>query len=86
MGKSVLSWLPFCSWSFADGVDILGVVRHVGRLLDGNVGSRPAELVKNGDLVLLTGRTLDMRGRDTVRVSKVKGQADEGTVREWCGS
>ena len=27
------------------GVDNLNVVRHVGRLLDGNVGSRPAELV-----------------------------------------
>ena len=34
----------------------LSVVRLVGRLLDGNVGSRPAELVKDGDLVLLIGR------------------------------
>ena len=32
-------------------VDNLGVVRHVGRLLDGNVGSRPAELVKDGDFI-----------------------------------
>ena len=43
----------------ADGihlsVDNLGVVRHVGRLLDGNVGPRPAELVKDGDLIMLIG-------------------------------
>ena len=70
----------------ADGihlaVDNLNVVRHVGRLLDGNVGSRHAELVKDGDLVLLVGRILEMRGRDTVRISKVKGHADEGMVRD----
>ena len=47
----------------------LSVVRHGGHLLDGNVGSRPAELVKDGDLILLTGRILDMRGRDTLRIS-----------------
>ena len=48
-------------------------MRHVGRLLEGNVGSRPVGLVKDGDLVLLIGRILDMRGRDTARISKVKG-------------
>ena len=46
----------------ADGIQLwvynLSVVRHVGRLLDGNVGSRPAELVKDGDLVLLISRIL----------------------------
>ena len=55
---------------------------HVGRLLDGNVGSRPAELVKDGDLVLLIDRMLQQRDRDTVRITKVKGHADEGMVRE----
>ena len=49
------------------GVDNLGVVRHVGRLIDGNVESYPAELVKDGDLILLIGRILEMRGRETVR-------------------
>ena len=29
------------------GVDTLGVVRHVGRLLDGHHGSLPFELVKD---------------------------------------
>ena len=62
------------------GVDNLDVVRHVGRLLDGNVGSRPAELVKDGDLLLLIERMLHLRGLDTVRITKVKGHADEGMV------
>ena len=30
------------------GVDNLGVVRHVGRLLDGHFGSVPFELIKDG--------------------------------------
>ena len=32
------------------GVDNLGVVRHVGRLLDGCRGPEPFELVNDGDL------------------------------------
>ena len=63
------------------GVDNLSVVRHVGRLLDGNVTSRPAELVKDGDLVTLIGRMLRLRGLDTVRIAKVNGHAGEGMVR-----
>ena len=62
------------------GVDNLGVVRHVGRLLDGHHGSVPLELVKDGDLLLLLERMLHLRGLDTVRISKVKGHADEGMV------
>ena len=69
------------------GVDNLGVVRHVGRLLDGCPGSTPFELVNDGDLLLLIDRMLHLRGRDTVWISKVKGHADEdmvlnGRVRE----
>ena len=44
------------------GVDNLGVVRHVGRLLDGKTASRPAELVKDGDLILLIERMLRLWG------------------------
>ena len=62
------------------GVDNLGVVRHVGRLLDGHHGSIPFELVKDGDLLLLIGRMLRLRGPDTVRISKVEGDADEAMV------
>ena len=49
-----------------------GVVRHVGRLLDGHPGSVPFEHVKDGDLLLLIDRMLHLRGLDTVRISKVK--------------
>ena len=45
------------------GVDNLGVVRHVSRLLDGVRHPCPAELLKDGDLVLLIGRILDRRRR-----------------------
>ena len=62
------------------GVDNLGVVRHVGRLLDGDHGSPPFELVKDGDILLLICRMLRLRGLDTVRVTKVEGLADESMV------
>ena len=62
------------------GVDNLGVVRHVGRLLDGRHSSVPFELVHDGDLLLLIDRMLQLRGQGTARVTKVKGHADEGMV------
>ena len=62
------------------GVDNLGVVGHDGRLLDGGHCSLPFELVTDGDLLVLVDRMLDLRGRDTVRITKVKGHADEGMV------
>ena len=63
------------------GVDNLCVVRHVGRLLDGKTTFRPAELVKDGDLILPIERMLRLRELDTVRISKVEGHADEALVR-----
>ena len=63
------------------GVDNLGVVRHVGRLLDGRHGPTPFELVNDGHLLFLIERMLHLRGLDTVRVSIVKGHADEALVR-----
>ena len=62
------------------GVDNLGVVRHVGRLLGGCRGTKPVELVNDGDLLLLIDRMLHQRGLDTVCISKVKGHADDGMV------
>ena len=62
------------------GVDNLGVVRHVGRLLDGRHGPNLFELVNDGDLLLLIERVLHLRGLDTVRTTKVKCHADEGMV------
>ena len=43
-------------------------------------GSVPVALVKDGDLLLLVERILHLRGLDTVRITKVKGRADEGMV------
>ena len=64
------------------GVDNLGVVRHVGRLLDDCCSTLPLEFVTDGHLLVLIRRMLDLRGRDTVRVTKVKGHADEGMVSD----
>ena len=61
-------------------VDNLGVVRHVGRLLDGHHGSVPFELVKDGDLLFLIQRMLRLSCLDTVRITKVQGHADDGVV------
>ena len=76
----VLFWLSSLLVRFILGVDNLGVGRHVGRLLDGHHGSVPFELVRDGDLLFLIERMLHLRGLDTVRVSKVKGHADEAMV------
>ena len=61
-------------------VDNLGVVRHVGRMLDDHPVPIPFELVEDGDLLLLIDRMLRLRGPDTVRISEVKGHADEAIV------
>ena len=75
-GQSAEFWGVILALQAADGIHLgvenLGVVRHVRRLLDGNAGSRPAELVNDGGLVLLIDKILEMRGRDTVLISKVK--------------
>ena len=68
------------------GVDNLGVVRHVGRLLDGHRGSISLELVTDGDLLLLIERVLHLGGPDTVRITKVKGHADEGMFVDRIGN
>ena len=62
------------------GVDNLGFVRHVDRLLRGCRGPKPFELVNDGDLLLLIEHMLNCRGLDTVRISKVKGHADDAMV------
>ena len=85
MGKVILSLQS--SGAVHLGVDNLTVVRHVGRLLDGHHGSVLFELVKDGDLLLLIDRMLLLKGFGTVRVTEVKGHADEdmvlhGRVRE----
>ena len=44
------------------GVDNLGVVRHVDRLLRGSRGPKPFELVNDGDILLLLEHMLNRRG------------------------
>ena len=44
------------------------------------MGARPFEIVKDGDLLYLIDRMLQLRGLDTVKISEVKGHADEGMV------
>ena len=62
-------------------VDNLNAVGHVGRLLDGVRSSCLAELLNDGDLIMLVDRVLEQMGRDTVRVTKVKLHADAQMVR-----
>ena len=69
-------------FGFAVGAVHLGVVRHVGRLLDGCHGPVPFELVKDGDLLLLIGGMLCLRGSNTIWISKVKGHAGEDMVHD----
>ena len=59
----------------------MGIVRHVGRILDGKLPSRPFEFLPDGDLHFLVERMLRTRGLDSVRISKVRGHADEALVR-----
>ena len=49
--------------------------------MDGGAASRPLELVEDGDLILLIERMLHLWELDTVRISKVKGHADEALDR-----
>ena len=79
-------WAVILAFQSADavhiGVDNLGVVRHVGRLLDDCSFSAPLELVTDGDLLILLRWMIDLRGSSTVRVTKVMGRADEGMVSD----
>ena len=53
--------------------------------MDGVRSSCPAELLNDGDLIMLIDRMLEIRGGDTVRISKVKGHADADMVRARTG-
>ena len=51
------------------------------RLLDAGCLSKPLPLVKDGDLIALARHMIRTRGRETVRVTKVKGHADDVDVQ-----
>ena len=63
------------------GVDNLIVVRHVGRVLGGTHAIRSLELENDGELIGLIQRMIRFRGEGAVRITKVKGQAEEDLVR-----
>ena len=68
-------------WPCHLGIDNLNVVRSIGQLLDADCLSKPLSLVKDGDLVALVQYMIRTRGRDTVRVTKVKGHAKDDDVQ-----
>ena len=60
-------------WLCHLAIDNLPVARTVGRLLDHGCLVKPLPSVKDGDLVALVQYMIRTRGRETVRVTKVKG-------------
>ena len=64
------------------GIDNLNVAGTVGRLLDKDCLVKPLPLVKDWDLVALVQYMIRIRGRETVRVTKVKGHAEDSDVQQ----
>ena len=67
-------------WPCHLGIDNLNVVRSIGCLLDAGCLAKPLPLVKDGDLVALVQHMIRTRGRETVRVTNVKGHARDDDV------
>ena len=69
-------------WPCHLGTDNLIVARSVGRSLDYGSLVKPLPLVKDGDLIALVQYMISTRGRETVRVNKVKGHAEDVDVQQ----
>ena len=69
-------------WPCHLGIDNLNVARTIGRLLDHDSLDKPLPLVKDGDLVALAQDMIRTRGRETVRVTKVEGHAEDVDVQQ----
>ena len=67
-------------WPGHLGIDNLGVVGSIGRLLDCGSLSEPFSLVEDGDLVAIIWHLILARGPDTVNFTKVKGHTAEADV------
>ena len=63
-------------------IDNLNVARSIGCLLDYDSLVKPLPLVKDGDLIALAQYMIRIRGRETVRVTKVKGHAEDVDVQQ----
>ena len=68
-------------WPCQLGIDNLNVARTIGRLLVLDCLVKPLPLVKDGDLIALVQYMIRTRGRETVRVTKVKGHAEDADVQ-----
>ena len=69
-------------WPCHLGVDNLDVARSIGRLLDHDRLVEPLPFVKDGDLIALAQYMIRTRDRETVRVTKVKGHAEDVDVQQ----
>ena len=69
-------------WPCHSGIDNLNVAWSLGRLLDRDSSGRPLPLVKAGDLIALAQCMIRTRGREQVRVTKVKGHAEDIDVQQ----
>ena len=69
-------------WPCHLGIDNLNVARRKGRLLDSDCLTKPLPLIKDGDLIALAQYMIRTRGRETVRVTKVKGHAEDVDVQQ----
>ena len=69
-------------WPCHLGIDNLNVARSIGCLLDFDCISKLLPLVKDGDLIALARYMIRTRGRETVRVTKVKGHAEDVDVQQ----
>ena len=69
-------------WPCHLGIDNLNVARSIGCLLDADCLAKPLPLVKDGDLIALARYMIRTRGRETVRVTKVKGHAEDVDVQQ----
>ena len=69
-------------WPCHFGIDNLNVARSIGSLLDRDSLVKALPLVKDGDLVAVVQYMIRTRGRETVRVTKVKGHAEDVDVQQ----
>ena len=69
-------------WLCHLGIDNHNVARSISRLLDHGSLVKPLPLVKDGDLLALVQYMIRTRGRETARVTKVKGHAEDVDVQQ----
>ena len=79
-GGAILAMQAY--WPCHLGIDNLNVAQSIGRLLDHGSLNKSLLLVKDGDLIALVQYMILTRGLETVRVTKVKGHAEDLDVHQ----